>query len=525
MKTKPSLSNTILKSMTFVTVLSIALSGGLWLYTQYADLRSDSARIREGLLASHRALIKNEVAKAIDYLHYRRAQAELHLRDTIEDRVYEAHAIAQNLYEQNKDTRPAADIQEMIKDALRPIRFNQGRGYYFVVNLEGVNELFADHPEMEGRDMLPVRGGRGEYVVRDLIALVRSQGEGFYKYHWTKPNQAGDQWPKIAFVKLFEPYHWFIGTGEYLDDVETDVQNEVIERIEKIRFRGDGYIFAGTYDGFTLSGPGKGRNMRHVTDVNGLKIVEELIRLAKSGGGYLEYVMPKLEDKRPVPKLSYVTGVNEWRWYVGAGLYIDDIEKAVTAKMAEFQRQVRITLAQIVGVLLALVLVALIAARRTAQKTKANYDLFASFFTQAGVESATLDPEGMDFVEFENLAHSANRMIGARLKAETALRESEARFRALTENTTDVTVIVDRAGVYQYASPSVKAFGWAPEEIEGRHYLDWVHPEDLAQVKEAIARAVQHPGETLKVEELRVRRQDGTWVPLEGVFTCLYDLP
>ena len=74
--------------------------------------------------------------------------------------------------------------------------------------------------------------------------------------------------------------------------------------------------------------------MYDVTDNNGLKIVQALIRLARDGGGYLRYVMPGLENKRPASKLAYVVGIPEWEWYVGTGVYIDEIDTALAQKRA-----------------------------------------------------------------------------------------------------------------------------------------------------------------------------------------------
>jgi len=168
---------------------------------------------------------------------------------------------------------------------LRPIRFNKGRGYYFAFDLNGIETLFPVRPDMEGKNMLKVRGGKGEFVVSDMLAVIREKGEGFYSYSWSKPNKQG-YFPKIAFVKLFEPIGWVIGTGEYLDDVEKDIQEECLKWISNIKFGKDGYVFAGQWDGLSLSGPATGKNMYAVADINGVKIVQELIKAAKSEGGF-----------------------------------------------------------------------------------------------------------------------------------------------------------------------------------------------------------------------------------------------
>ena len=75
---------------------------------------------------------------------------------------------------------------------------------------------------------------KGKFVIKDMIAIAKDRKEGFYEYLWTKPNETGKNFPKIAFIKHFQPFDWFIGTGDYLDDVEKDIQTEVLERVEKI---------------------------------------------------------------------------------------------------------------------------------------------------------------------------------------------------------------------------------------------------------------------------------------------------
>ena len=138
----------------------------------------------------------------------------------------------------------------------------------------------------------------------------------------------------MPIIKYFEPFDWLIGTGEYWDDVVSDIQQEVLARIENITFGEDGYIFAGQWDGLSLVKPAKGRNMMDLIDVNGVKIVQELIKAARSGGGFVSYVMPKFNSNVAYRKLSYATGIPEWKWYVGAGVNVDKIETLIQQKRA-----------------------------------------------------------------------------------------------------------------------------------------------------------------------------------------------
>ncbi|CAB1081372.1 diguanylate cyclase/phosphodiesterase (GGDEF & EAL domains) with PAS/PAC sensor(s) [Olavius algarvensis Delta 1 endosymbiont] len=296
MKKKYGITETFLYSMILLTIVSVVLVGCYWIMNEYDRFKKEEVSLREEYIEAQKALIKHETQQVIDYVQFKISQAETRLKQIIQNRTREAHAVATNLYNQHRGTKTPAELKKIIKDALRPIRYNKQRGYYFITRFDGVEILFADRPEMEGKNLIDMQDTRGKFVIRDMIAITRESGEGFYRYTWTKPHQTGIDFPKIAFIKHFEPFDWLIGTGEYLDDVVHDIQQEVLARIERIHFGEDGYIFAGQWDGLSLVAPAKGQNMIEITDVNGVKIVRELIKAAKSGGGYVGYVMPKFDS-------------------------------------------------------------------------------------------------------------------------------------------------------------------------------------------------------------------------------------
>jgi PAS domain S-box-containing protein len=95
--------------------------------------------------------------------------------------------------------------------------------------------------------------------------------------------------------------------------------------------------------------------------------------------------------------------------------------------------------------------------------------------------------------------------------ARVALRRSEARFRSLIENATDVITVLDADGRIRFESPSVKRIlGYEPKELLGRPVTDFIHPDDHAHVLEALAERVRDPGVVQSVE-LRFRHRDGGW--------------
>ena len=122
----------------------------------------------------------------------------------------------------------------------------------------------------------------------------------------------------------------------------------------------DGYVFVGNYEGLSLTKPAKNRNMWDVQDENGVKIVQELIAKARSGGGFVEYVMPKFKGLPSDPKLSFAEKIDDWQWYVGAGIYMDEINTVLDQKRAGIAKTdpaphdmlIAFTLAGVVGITL-----------------------------------------------------------------------------------------------------------------------------------------------------------------------------
>jgi PAS domain S-box-containing protein len=481
---KFSINRIFLINMALVGVISIFSVGYSWITSELAGFEKEVSALRKSYMENQKKLLKREVNHALDFVNYMKSQTEKRLRDSIQGRVYEAYAIMENIYLKEKDTNSTEDIEMLLKKALRSLRFNNGRGYYFAFTLEGVESLFEIRPEMDGNNMLDVRGGNGEFVVRDMLAVVKRDGEGFYKYTWPKPNQQGF-FPKIAFVKLFKPVGWVIGSGEYLDYVEKNIQEECLKWISKIKFGKDNYVFAGTWDGLVLSGPETGTNMYDIEDVNGVKIVQELIASAKKGGGFVHYVLPRFEGKKQAPKISYAAGVPEWEWYLGSGRYVDEIENAIALRQSELESRIRTNIQRTIVILFILLIFIFIIVKFLSNRINHNIKLFNTFFRRASSEAITIEENELHFSEFVQLAGSANDMVENRRIAEKALRESEEKFRMLVEQSPLGISLIGKDGRYRYVNPRFQEmFGYTIDDIPtGMEWFNNAYPDEAYRRK------------------------------------------
>ena len=112
------------------------------------------------------------------------------------------------------------------------------------------------------------------------------------------------------------------------------------------------------------------------------------------------------------------------------------------------------------------------------------------------------------------------------VKTEETLRKSREKFRAITENTTDITVILDRENVFKYANPSIKMiFDYSPEEIIGLTPERALHPDDLPTINNFLDRVKQKPGVTIQFNNFRVKHRARHWLYVEGMCTNMLDVP
>ena len=114
--------------------------------------------------------------------------------------------------------------------------------------------------------------------------------------------------------------------------------------------------------------------------------------------------------------------------------------------------------------------------------------------------------------------------VTERVKAEEALKTSERKFRALTEQGNDLVTCIDIKGIYYYVSPSHQSIlGYAPEEMLGRNVFEFIHPADKKSVFTSWEAAFKESA-TLAHVECRFKHANGSWVTLEAIGrNCLND--
>jgi PAS domain S-box-containing protein len=103
--------------------------------------------------------------------------------------------------------------------------------------------------------------------------------------------------------------------------------------------------------------------------------------------------------------------------------------------------------------------------------------------------------------------------------------QTEKRFRALIENSSDGISLLDASGQIRYASASAaRVLGYAQEEVVGSNGFDRIHPDDQGLARRLFAKTLETPRSPVRFEA-RARRSDGQWIWVDSTINNLLDEP
>lgn len=419
----------------FLAVFTVGL---FWIYEEYKRAVRELSAIDNYYIEEQKKIIKQQVLFTVNYIEYLRRNLQDKARQDIKERVYEAVTLANSLYDTYKATKSPSEIEQMIKVALRYKRFFGDRGYYFATNLDGTEELFADRPELEGKNLLQSEDPHIRKVIAGMINLVKAKGEGYYEYRWTKPGKKGFQYPKVAYIKYFAPFNWFIGTGEYLDDLEQDMKQQILNWTSTLKTDLGNYIFIFDDQGTCLVHPDKnliGKKFIGLKDRKGILVLKDIVEvLKKTNGDFFSYQFKKPGSEREFEKISFVYYYEKWGWIIGAGFYTDTEEGLIEQTKAESKRRIVRHFLIIVLIILVFFALVIIVNRVFAYRLKKDLYVFKNFF---GSKSDITEPISVDkirYQELKELCMTINSMIDRRNAIELDLVHTRQDYKALFDN-------------------------------------------------------------------------------------------
>lgn len=411
--------------------------GIFWMVNEYQAYQESIENIRSNFHTRYRTRVKEEYGNVVDFIEYKRSQKDRQVEEDIREKVQTAYTVASHMYSMYKDEKSLDELRAMVAEVLRPIRWNNGRGYYFSGSIEeGHVDLFADEPWYEGKDAKAFQEVNGVDVIGDIIRMVREKGAGIYRYDLIKPQCREKVFPKIAFVKYFEPFDWFIGAGVYTEAMEKVLQEDVLARIHSMHFGKDGEVFGFRLDGTIISSKDErylGRSVADLVDRAGKEFGRLMLEAGKykAAGEFISYTTGSTGEEGESLNLSYVKKYRDWGWVFGTTMSMDEMEQAIAYETKSYRDIAFKNVTTFIILFIVAVSFLLLTSYYYSRKIKQGINLFTNFFRKAADANVRIRDIDLAFVEFEDLRRLANRMVDDRIQKEQLLRRDELRLDTL----------------------------------------------------------------------------------------------
>ena len=195
----------------FVMLISMLSVAFLWIKDIYSTYQKNYVEIKKNYILSQKKILK------------------LHV-DSVKNNI-------ENIIEIHKKTNSPVSIKELQQIVLNQLKkYRYGKdGYIFVLNDKGVNLMNPFKPELKNKNLYNLKDKSGKYLVQELIKASTSKNH-FVTYFWLQPS-TNKIVKKLGYAQNIPQWHWVIGSGLYLDNINKVLQKKYQELKTKIKIR------------------------------------------------------------------------------------------------------------------------------------------------------------------------------------------------------------------------------------------------------------------------------------------------
>lgn len=480
MKKKVSLIK-LIRNRSMVFLFLIALSFAIFnIILTYSNFKTQSEELKKQYITQQKNIVKQEVMRVVQRINEVETENKLLIDKITKNRTDEAYAIIDNIYQQNKATKTKNEIKNILVDALAPISFHNAQGYFFLVQLDSKALLYPANKKLEGKNLLHSQNNIKD-ITKEMLNIIDNYGEGFYEYSLDNSGE-GIKQSKKTYIKLYKPLNIYIGSELDSKKMQTIFRNKLLSDISKIRYRDDGYIFINHWNGDALVSNG------HL--VNGQKKLWELFdknpqrtknlfnkeydAAIKSDGDFIYYTFQKLQNsKKEFPKTSFIYGLPDLQWLIGAGIYLDNIEEEIANLQTRFIKRSSLGFIFLGIITILVLLIFAIFFKIQSRKIIYDYKLFLTFFKEAVISNKKLDRRKLSFKEFDLLAKNANKMLHEKILIREQLYKEKDELSVTLHSIGDGVITTNLKGQITMMNKVAEDLtGWLFKQAKGKQIIE-----------------------------------------------------
>ena len=453
MKPKRKLTKIFSLMLSGVSLVSIILIGALWISFESNRSEQDIRKIKADYISSHKETISLETSRICDYMEARRQSSEINFLKTIKERAYEAYGLVESAHSAAGESAGSSATKAMILASLNGISFNEGEGRYSVFTFTG-DDLLTPGAEQDPNF---------KALFSDVTDSLKLSDEGYFRFNLTQNPKFSAEDTQIAYLKVFRPYNWIIGTSKYMSQWTSEIQSELLSWVSGMAMPNAAYLMVINFNGDILVHPDTGAIGSNVFADSYApsfqKVTAAIIRGAKTrNSDFLSYFLVDPANGVQKERIVYYRSIPAWNWAVVMEANLNDMEAVMNARQAELAQNVQSQISRIVIISISMLLVIMLLSKVLSSLAIRSFSAFFQFFERASTSSSEINPDEQPFEEFARLAHAANSMINQRKLATNLLRESELKFKTVFDVSPQVITISDHGGILMDANEEFKRF-------------------------------------------------------------------
>lgn len=240
-----------------VMLVGVLLITGYVVYSIKSQAAEDVASFRVEELDKKQQTLKNYIDIAYETIdaNYQKTTDRQHLAQLygrqLQSLVEAGHGIVQDYIVQvQQGLLTVEEAKRLASASIKRFRYDDGKGYIWINDTGRPYPKMVMHPTVPALDGTVLDNakyncalGKDENLFKAFVDVTEKQGAGFVDYLWPKPTKDGlskTRQPKLSFVKSYEPLGWIIGTGIYIDDIDSVVAKKeaaIAAQIKSILWR------------------------------------------------------------------------------------------------------------------------------------------------------------------------------------------------------------------------------------------------------------------------------------------------
>ena len=327
----------IIKYFPTITIIISSVIITAYISSNYKDdFIRQKTEIREQYIQSNKDRIKININSITKLINNKSIQSNIALKDNLKSRINIAYKIAMNIYDKNKNKLSKKQIISQIKNSIETLRYDNGKEYFSIHTMEGINVLQPVRRELEGTSVINKQDIFGKYTVQNAIRIAKTQNEGFMTWSSYKATDKSKEFEKIGIVKKFEPYDLLITTACFVDEHDIRLKKEILNQLKVIDYQNNGYIFIVNNKRKLILTRINPQNLIKNNDNSFLEEYDNFVKSEKRDI-YLEYTI-KEENKNHL-KLSYLKKMDIYGWVIGTGFDFNTLDVLIKNKQDKLETE------------------------------------------------------------------------------------------------------------------------------------------------------------------------------------------